>query len=182
MTCFQPERLGEYGIGPVLPFEPVRSLGHAHQMRRDLRIEVGRHLDTRCAGDRGRTKPSADPSDPHQIRHDIIAGPGPDGLEERPRTIEVLAELDGGLELARELRVAREIIVSNRLFEPVETLIVEGVSAVQRVAEAHALVEVGHQLDVIANGAAYRLDGGDIVSETFPPETQLQTLEIAFGN
>ena len=79
-------------------------------------------------------------------------------------------------------RVAREIVVRDRLFEPVETLIVEGVAAVQRVAEAEALVEVDHQLDVLANGVAYRLDGGDVVGEALPSETQLQTLKLAFGN
>src|SRR5438874_5940936 len=109
MTVLQLEWLGENGIGPILPFEPMCGLGHAHQMRRDLGVEVGRHLDTRRAGDRCRTEPSGYPSDPHQIGHDVIAGFLLNGPEERARSIEVLAELDGRLELARELCVAHEV-------------------------------------------------------------------------
>ncbi len=51
----------------------------------------------------------------------------------------------------------------------------------QRVAEGEALVEVDHQLDVLANRIAYRSDGGNVVSEALLSETQLQTLEPAFG-
>jgi K+ potassium transporter len=150
VAIFKPERLGEDGIGPVLPLEPVSGLSDAHQMGRHLGIEVGRHLDTRRAGDCCCAEPSGDPSDPHQIKHDIIAGPLLDGPEERPRSVKVLAELDGRLKLTRELRVAGEIIVRDGLLEPVKALIVEGMAAVQRVAEAKALVEV----DVRLPGAA----------------------------
>src|SRR5713226_9124157 len=45
MAGFELERLGQDGIRPVLPLEPVRRLGDPHEMRRDFRIEVGRHLD-----------------------------------------------------------------------------------------------------------------------------------------
>ena len=137
---------------------------------------------TNRAGDCCCAEPSGDPSDPHQIKHDIIAGPLLDGPEERPRSVKVLAELDGRLKLTRELRVAGEIIVRDGLLEPVKALIVEGMALVQRVAEAKALVEVDHQLDFLADGPAHRLDGSDVVSEAFPPETQLQTVELAFGN
>ena len=71
---------------------------------------MGRHLNTRRTGDRGCTKPAGDPSDSHQIRHDVIAGPRPDCLEQRPRPVKVLAELHGRLKLVRELRIAREIV------------------------------------------------------------------------
>jgi hypothetical protein len=49
--------------------------------------------------------------------HDVIADPRLDGLEERMRAIEVLAELHRRLELTRERRIAREIVVSDRLFD-----------------------------------------------------------------
>jgi hypothetical protein len=90
-------------------------------------------------------------------------------VSKSPRAIEVLAELYGSLELARELRVAREVVVRNRLFEPIESLIVTGVPPAQRVAESEALVEVDHQLDVLANGAAHRFDGGEVVSQSSRP-------------
>jgi hypothetical protein len=38
VTVLRPERLGENWIGPILPFESMRRLGHAHQMRRHLGI------------------------------------------------------------------------------------------------------------------------------------------------
>src|SRR5882724_7838439 len=103
-------------------------------------------------------------------------------LENRPRSVEVLAKLDGRLELSRELCVSGQVIVRDGFFEPVEALIVKRMAAVQRVAQAEALVEVDHQLDVLADRPAHRSDGGDVVSEAFPPETQLQTLKLAFGN
>src|ERR1700730_11888026 len=153
----------------------------ADKVSRPLGVEVGRHLDTRRAGDCRCMEPSGNPSDPHQIEHDVIAGLFPDGLEKRPRSVEVLAKLDGVFELPRELCVAREVIVRDVFFEPIEALIVKGMTAVKRVAEAEALVEVDHQLDVLADGPAHRSDGGDVVSEALPPEAQLQTLKPAFG-
>src|ERR1700680_1642952 len=116
-------------------------------------------------------EPSGNPSDPHQVEHHVIAGLFLDGPEQRPRSVEVLAKLDGRPQLSRWLCVAHEVIVYDGLFEPVEVLILKGMTAVQLVAEAEALVEVDHQLDALADGPAYGLDGGDVVSEAFPPET-----------
>ena len=100
----------------------------ADKVCRHLGVEVGRHLDTRRAGDCRCLEPSGNPSDPHQIEHDVIAGLFSDGLEERPRSVKVLTKLDGRFELSRELCVASEVIVRDGFFEPVEALIVEGMA------------------------------------------------------
>src|SRR5713226_8121750 len=41
---------GEDWVGPILPFQPMRGFRDAHQVRRELGIEVRRHLDTCGAG------------------------------------------------------------------------------------------------------------------------------------
>ena len=64
-------------------------------------------------------------SDAHQVGHDKVPGPGDDRLIQSARAVKVLAELNGRLQLARELDVASEVVVDNWLLEPEEALIVE---------------------------------------------------------
>ena|SRR6476620_3687261 len=98
------------------------------------------------------------------------------------RPVEILPELDGRCQFPGELRVACEIIISNRLLEPVEALPVERMTAVQCIAEAEALIEIHHQLDIRARRAAHRLYRGEIVSQSVAAQAQLEGLEAAFGD
>jgi hypothetical protein len=94
------------GIGPILPFEPVRGLGDAHQVGGDLGVQVGRHRNAGGARDRRGAQPSGHAADPHQVGHHAVAGAGLHRVEELARAVEVLAELDRRLQLARQLRMA----------------------------------------------------------------------------
>ena len=40
MSVLDLERLGQYGIRPVLPLEPVRSIGDTHEVGGDFRIKM----------------------------------------------------------------------------------------------------------------------------------------------
>ena len=51
------------------------------------------------------------------------------------RTVEILAELDGRVQLAGKLRVAVDIAVRDGLLEPIEPLVVQPVAARERIAE-----------------------------------------------
>ena len=55
------------------------------------------------------------------------------------------ADLDRRFQLCGELGIAVEIVVDDRLFDPVEAKIVDGVAALQRFAQMQTLVEVDHQ-------------------------------------
>src|SRR5262249_25543793 len=102
------------------------------------------------------------------------AGPGLEGLVERARPVEVLAELHRRHELAGQPGIALEVVVDDRLLEPVEALVVQRVAAKERIAEREPLIEVDHQLDLLAGGLAHRSNRGEIVRETLPSETQLE--------
>ena len=157
-------------------------LGHTHEMRGDLRIEVRGDLHTRRGRDRGAAQPAADAADPHQVRHHVVAGARRDRLVHVARPVEILAELHGRIELAGELRVARNVVVGDRLLEPVQALVVERVAAVQRVAERQTLVEVDHQLTVFARSLADLADRCEVVAEPVAAEPELESPEAAFGD
>src|ERR1700720_2904838 len=98
------------------------------------------------------------------------------------RAVEILPELDGRCQLPGELRVACDIVVSNWLLEPVEALPVERVTTVQCIAEAEALIEIHHQLDIRASRAGRHLYRREIVSQSVAAQAQLEGLEAAFGD
>ena len=52
----------------------------------------------------------------------------------------------------------------------------------QRVAEAQALIEIDHQLDVVADGRAHGVDRREIVGQPVAAEPQLQPVEAALGD
>lgn len=74
---------------------------------------------------------------------------------EAARPVEVLADLDRCLQLARELCRAFEIVERDRSFEPLQPLVVERVQAQQRLAAVEALVEVGHRPHARADRLAH---------------------------
>src|SRR5262245_50182266 len=103
------EWLGEYRVGPILPFEPVSSLRDAHDMRGDLRVQVRGHRNARRACDRGRAQPPRHAADSHEVRHDVVTRTSEHSLIEESGPIEILAELNRSLQFTRELSVSGNI-------------------------------------------------------------------------
>ena len=90
------------------------------------------------------------------------------------RPVEVLADLQRRLQLGGEPGVAVEIVVDDRLLDPVEAQVVDHVAAVQRLGEIQALIEIDHQLDVIADRLADGVDASRGHREAFAAEPQLE--------
>jgi hypothetical protein len=123
-------------------------------------------VDARCRGDGGRSLPACHSADPHEIRHDVIAGLHLQGGVERPRPVEILADLDGRLQIRGQPRVALEVVVDNGLLDPGEAEIIDRVAPFQRLAEVKSLVEIDHQAHFGPHRVTYSLDRCEIVGET----------------
>lgn len=126
-------------IGPILPFKPMRGFRDPHRVSGHLRIELGGDRYTRRAGDRGRPQPPRDTADVHEIRHHVVARPARQRPVKVAGAVEILADLDRGLQFGRKLDIAVEIVVHDRLFDPGQTEVVDGVAAQQGFAEIEAL-------------------------------------------
>ena len=85
-------------------------------------------------------------------------------LVQLARAVEVLADLDRRLQLGGELGIAVEIVVDDRLLDPGEAKIVDRVAALQGLGEVQALVEVDHQVHVVADRLADGVDRREIVA------------------
>src|SRR6516162_4805310 len=140
---------------------------------------MGGNLNASRARHRSGAQPAADAADAHEIGHDVIAGTGADRLVKDARPVEIFAKLHRLLELADKLRIAGEVVVDDRLLEPVKALIVERVAPRQRIAEREPLVEIDHELDVMAGGVAHLADRREVVGEAVAAETKLQCREAA---
>src|SRR5262245_16988470 len=139
-------------------------------MGRKFWIEMSRYLNSGAAGDGGGAKPAGHAADAHEVRHDQISRACCQCLGQRARAVEIFAELYRRRQFACELGVAGQIVVRDRLLEPEEVLLVERVTAMQRVAETQSLIEIDHQFDVCSNSAANGPDGREVVFEPLAPE------------
>jgi len=120
MAGLELERLGQDGIRPVLPLEPVRRFGDPHEMRRDFRIEVGRHFDAGRAGDGGGAQPAGHAADPHQVGHHVFAGAGLDRLEQRDLVTRDRTKEDRRVVVHRLTKAGTELV--NELDRPMDAL------------------------------------------------------------
>ena len=139
------------------------------------------HRQAGHVGDRGGLQPSGHPADPHQVRHDQVAGPRPDGLVHGARAVEVLAEHDRGGQVGGEPGVAVQVVIAQRLLDPGQPLRVERPAALQRLAEAEPLVIVRHQRHLLAHRGPDPADRGDVVAAASPADPDLQRRESALG-
>src|ERR1700687_2008374 len=73
-AVFEVKWRGEDWVGPILPFQPMSGFRHTHQVRRELGIEMRRHLDTCGASYRRCAHPARHATDTHQIGHNIVSG------------------------------------------------------------------------------------------------------------
>ena len=167
---------------PVAPLEPVGGLAHAQRVRADLGIEVARQRQPRRAGDRRAAQPAGDAADAHQVGHVEVGGLRLHRAPEAARTVEVLADLDRRLQLARELRRAFEVVELDRLLEPLQPLVVECVQAQQRLAAVEALVEVGPQPHLGADRLAHDAHRLQVGRERRAPEAHLDRAKPALLN
>src|SRR5262245_38179166 len=167
-TVLNRERIGEDGMSPILPFQPVCCFCHAHEMGRDLRIKVRGHRNAGSTSYRRCTQPARHAPDAHQVGHDEVPGPRDDRLIQYARAVVVLPELNGRPQLASELDVTRKVVVDNRLLEPEEALIIEGVAALQGVTQPQPLIEITHQLDSLAHRFTDGRNGRQIIGEAVP--------------
>ncbi len=75
-----------------------------------------------------------------------------------------------------------KVIVGCRLFEPIKSLIIEGMTSAQSIAERQPLIEVDHQLDLGSSRFANGVDRLHILGQFFAPQSHLQRLESAFAD
>src|SRR5690242_7017538 len=88
-TVLNRERIGEDGMSPILPFQPVCCFCHAHEMGCDLRIKVRGHRNAGSTSYRRCTQPARHAPDAHQVGHDEVPGPGDDRLIQYARAVVV---------------------------------------------------------------------------------------------
>src|ERR1700735_3620215 len=151
-------------VAPVQPFQEVCALRHAHDMRADLWIEMRRYGNAGRAGDRRRPQKSRHTADAHEIGHDEVAGLFLQREVNVARAVEIFAYLDRRLQFGGEPGAAVEIVVKDRFLDPAQAMIVNHVAAPQGVGEIEGLVEIDHQVDIVADRIPYRLYGREVVA------------------
>jgi hypothetical protein len=129
---------GKDGMGPVDPFEPVGRRSDTQQVRRELRVQMVGELYPRGHRNPHGAHPARDAADPHEIAHRVVHATGFQEVQEIPCTIVIFARLQRRPSLAVKLGVATEVVVCDRLLEPVETLLVEFVATAHRDARCPA--------------------------------------------
>jgi hypothetical protein len=123
--------------------------------------------------------PARHAADPHEIRHDVIAGFHLQGGVERARPVEILADLERCLQVGGQSCVALEVVIDDGLLDPGEAEIIDRVTPFERLAELKSLVEIDHQAHFAPNRLADGLDRREVVGDTLAAKTQLPTLEPA---
>jgi len=160
-------------IRPILPLKPVRRFGDPHHVSGHFGIEMGGDRNTRSTGDGSRSLPACDAANPHEIRHDIIAGFHLQGGVERAWSVEILTELDRRLQIGGQPRVTLEVVLDDGLLDPGEAEIIDRVASFQRLAKVKSLVEIDHQAHLAPDTLSDGLDRRDIIGNTLTAETQL---------
>src|ERR1700733_10627753 len=118
-------------------------------------------------------------ADAHKIGHDEVAGLLLQREVNVPWAVEIFAYLDRRLQFGGEPGEAVEIIVEDRLLDPDQAMIVNHVAAPQGVGEIEGLVEIDHQVDIIADRVPHRLYRCEIVAWIGTAQPKLQGSESA---
>ena len=141
------------------------AVGVAHSScARDLGPQVVRQPDAPGLRERRRTQPAGDAADLHHVGHHVVGRVGVDRVLHVERSPPVLAALDRGFGLARDLRVARIVVRKRRLLDPRQTLAVEHAHPLHRVGGRQALVVIDHDRDAVAHRAAHRANDLDVLA------------------
>src|SRR5712692_4946741 len=174
------ERAREDRRGPVDVLEEMARRRDGEQVRAHLGIEVGGHLEARRVGQRRCPQEAGHAADPGQVGHHVIGRPRRDRRRHRSGAEEVLADLDGRRDLARDPRRASVVIVSHRLLDPVDPFTLERPPLCQRLRHGERLVEVRHQKRVARNLRADGAGGPQVFRCRFASQAELDGVE-AFG-
>src|ERR1700758_134349 len=146
-------------------------------MRADLRIEMRRYGKACGTGDRQRPQKSRYAADAHEVGHDEVAGLLLQRDVNIARTIEILADLDRRLQFGGKPGAAIQIVVEDRFLDPDKAMIIDHVAAPQGVAEIEGLVEIDHQIDIVADRIPHRLYGRDVVACVGSAQPKLHSSE-----
>jgi len=133
-------RFGEDRGSPVHVLEPVAGGRGGEEMAAKLGEEMARHFYAVRVGEGGGAQPSGDAADALDIRHDVVQRLERDGVGHLEGVDQVLADLDRRLQLGADAREADLVVVPHRLFDPIESLVVEHAPAQERFAYAQALI------------------------------------------
>jgi hypothetical protein len=133
-------------------------------------VDIGTPAAPAIAAD---PQPARHAADTHEIRHDQIARLLLQRGVEVAGTVEVLADLKRCFELRGKLGEAVEVVVYDRLLDPGEAVIVDGVAALQGLAHVEALVEIDHQVHVVADGFPDGSQGRQVVAQPVATQSQL---------
>src|SRR5580704_1649178 len=132
-------------------------------MRADLWIEMGRYGNACRAGDRRRPQKSRHAAEAHGSGHDEVTGLLLQREVNVARAVGIFAYLDRRLQFGGEPGAAVEI-VEHRFLDPDQAMIVNHVAAPQVVGEIEGLVEIDHQVDILANRVPHRPYGREVVT------------------
>ena len=175
------ERLAHHDVPPVRVFEPMRGRGDREQLRADLGPQMVGDAQTARGGDGAGAKPAGDAADLHHVRHHIVRSVRIDRVLEVERAPPVLAALDRGPRLSRDLRVTCVVVRERRLLDPGEVELVEHAHALHRFNGGERLVEVDHDRNIGPDGLAHGANHRDILGHRRIPDLGLDAREAAPG-
>src|SRR5262245_53913810 len=148
-------------------------------MRAHLRIKTPRPLEPVGGGKPTSTHPPGDAADAFKIGHDIIGGAGRERRSHGRALGKILSDLDRRLEFTHEPRVAGIVIVTDRLFEPIDALLIERAPALERLSEAERLIVIDHYGDLAADALLHRMERDEIILKRWIAKPELDRAEAA---
>src|SRR3984885_4495655 len=116
-------------------------------------------------------------ADAHKIGHDEVAGLLLQREVNVARAVDIFAYLDRCLQFGGEPGAAVEIVVKDRFLDPDQAMTVNHVAAPQGVGEIEGLVEIDHQVDILADRIPHRLYGREVFAWIGAAQPKLQGSE-----
>jgi len=141
---------------------------------------MGGHRHAGSSGNRRGPHPACHATDAHEIGHDIVARPALNCSLKVTGAIKIFADLDRRLQLPGKLCVTVEVIVNDRLFDPIQAEIVEHMTSLQGLGEVQSLIEIDHQVHVVANCIPDSLYRSEIIADAVASEAQFEAAESSF--
>src|SRR5215212_5691540 len=135
MSILYLQRLLEDRVGPVDVLQPMPRGAHRQKVRADLREEVARERNSCGLRERCGPNPARNAPDLHGVWHHVVGGTHFDALSRVVRPPPILSDLDGGLGIAPDLRMARVVVGASRLFYPVGPFVIQRRGAPTRLSD-----------------------------------------------
>src|SRR5215210_4519094 len=102
--------------GPVDVLQPMPRGAHRQKVCADLREEVAREWNSCGFRERCGPEPACNPADLHGVWHHVVGGTHLNALGCVVWPPPVLSDLNGGLGIMPDLRMARVVVGASRLF------------------------------------------------------------------